>query len=99
MNEKQRQIMLKEIRRRVFLRSDTLTLERQYSQAAHNTLDALEDLTELPRAELESIANEVSYSFKPYDADFFSIKNQLVMVLGSIGILFGLLWLLYVWII
>ena len=87
-------IMQKEIRRRVFLRSDALVSENDYLQATNDTLDALEDVTGLPRTELESIANEVSYAFKPYDPDFFSIKNQLVTVLGSFGILivlFGLL--------
>ncbi len=91
--------MQKEIRRRAFLRSDALVSENDYLQATNDTLDALEDVTGLPRTELESIANEVSYAFKPYDTDFFSIKNQLVSVLGSFGILTVLCWLFAVWII
>jgi hypothetical protein len=94
MTENRENIMQKEIRRRAFLRSDALVSENDYLQATNDTLDALEDVTGLPRTELESIANEVSYAFKPYDTDFFSIKNQLVTVLGSFGILivlFGLL--------
>ena len=50
-------IMQKEIRRRAFLRSDALVSENDYLQATQNTLDALEDVTGLPRPELESIAN------------------------------------------
>ena len=99
MIENRENIMQKEIRRRAFLRSDALVVENEYSQATQNTLDALEDVTGLPRPELESIANEVSYAFKPYDTDFFSIKNQIVTVLGSLGVLIVLFWLLYVWII
>jgi hypothetical protein len=92
-------IIQKEIRRRAFLRSDALLVENEYLQATKNTLDALEDVTGLPRTELESIANEVRYTFEPYNSDFFSIKNQLVTVLGSFGILIVLFWLLIVWIV
>jgi hypothetical protein len=99
MIENRKDIIQKEIRRRAFLRSDALLLKNEYFKATHNTLDALEDVTGLPRTELESIANEVRYAFKPYDTDFFSIKNQLVTVLGSFAILIVLFWLLIVWII
>ena len=99
MIKKRNNIIQKEIRRRAFLRSDALLMENEYLQATKNTLDALQDVTGLPRAELESIANEVAYSYQGYDADFFSIKNQLVAVLGSFGVLSVLFWLLVVWIV
>ena len=99
MIENRENLIQREIRRRAFLRSDTLLEENECLQATNNTLDALEDVTGLPRTELESIANEVRYAFKPYDTDFFSIKNQLVAVFGSFGIIIVLFWLLIVWII
>ena len=91
--------MQKEIRKRAFLRFDALLQENEYLQATNHTLDALEDVTGLPRTELETLASEVRYAFTPYDTDFFSIKNQLLTVLGSFGILIVLFWLLVVWIV
>ena len=99
MIENRENIIQREIRRRAFLRSDALLEGNEYLQATHNTLDALEDVTGLPRTELESIANEVSYTYQPDHAGFFSIKNQLVAVLGSFGVLIVLFWLLVVWIV
>ena len=61
MIKKRNNIIQKEIRRRAFLRSDTLISENDNLQATKNTLDALEDVTGLPRTELESIADEVSW--------------------------------------
>jgi hypothetical protein len=81
------------------LRSDALLIENEYLQASKNTLDALQDVTGLPRAELESIANEVAYSYQTYDADFFSIRNQLAAVLGSFGVFSVLFWMLVDWIV
>jgi hypothetical protein len=92
-------LMQNEIRRRALLRSDVFLMEHQHRQATRYTLDALEDVTGLPRTELESIADEVSYSFEPYETDFFSIKNQLVTVLGSAVILIVFVGLLIRWII
>ncbi len=97
MTESREELMQNEIRRRAFLRSDAHLKEQQSRQATRYTLDALEDVTGLPRRELETIADEVSYSFKSYDTDFFSIKIQLVTVLGSAGILIVFFWLLIGW--
>jgi len=89
--------ILKEIRRRAFARSDALLQEHECTQATDNTLDALEEVTGLARIELETIAGEVHYAFKPYDRDFFSIKNQMVLVFGSLGIGIVLIGLLIGW--
>ena len=78
--------ILKEIRRRAFARSDALLQEHECAQATDHTLDALGEVTGLARIELETIVGEVRYAFKPYDKDFFSIKNQIALVCGPLGI-------------
>lgn len=88
----------KEIRRRAFKRKDSLRKEREVMQTTQHTLEALQEVTGLPRAKLESIANEVRYSSKPYERDFFSIKNQFLMVFGSFGFFIFLIWMLILWI-
>jgi hypothetical protein len=98
MNFKQIDKIQKEIRRRAFERKDSLRKEQEKMQTTQHTLEALQEVTGLPRAELESIANEVRYSSKPYEKDFFSIKNQFLMVFGSFGFLIFLIWMLILWI-
>jgi hypothetical protein len=87
----------KEIRRRAFQRYDTLRHKEAQSQATGYTLDALQELTGLPRVELETIAHEVAYALNPYGNDFFSVKHQVLMVLGTFGIFFFLIPVLIRW--
>lgn len=98
MNLKKEERMLSEVRRRVFEHYDCLKQKSESLQATKHTLDALEEVTGLPRMTLETIATQVSYSFKPYDGDFFSIKNQFLMVFGSLAILTSLIWIPILWI-
>jgi hypothetical protein len=98
MNLKQIDKLQKEIRKRAFQRRDFLRQKKEKIQTTQYTLDALQDVLGLPREELESVANEVKYSSEPYENDFFSIKNQFLMVLGPFGCLIFLIWMLILWI-
>ena len=57
------------------------TQERQKEEALliRDTLDALQEITELPRVELDRIAEEVSALSADDRDDFFSIKNQIII--------------------
>jgi 2'-5' RNA ligase len=87
-----------EIRRRAFERADHRSLEQNHRRNTDLTLDALGEVTGLSRSELEQIATEVRASFERPRRDYFSIKAQLILVLGSIGVLILLLYLLVGWI-
>ena len=87
-----------EIRRRAFERFDHLQEKKGNLQNSRHTLDALQEVTGLPRAELETIAEEVRCSIETYEEKFFSVKNQTTAVFGSFGILILLIWLVIIWI-
>ena len=71
-----------EIRRRAFVRADLQRQDRRHFRATSLTIEALEEITGLPRSELEQIAEEVRASFKKKRKDYFSIKSQFIMVLA-----------------
>ena len=98
MNANTQERIQQEIRRRAFERFDHLQEEKVNLQNSGYTLDALQEVTGLPRVELETIAEEVRCSFEAYDEKFFSIRNQAIMVLGPFGILIMLIWLAVIWI-
>ena len=85
MNHKLEAGIQKEIRRRAFERADILRQEKQNRQKTEYTLDALQEVTGLPRIQLESIADEVKRCRQMMHDDFFSIKNQILMTLGLAG--------------
>ena len=87
-----------EIRRRAFERFDDLQEQKANLQNSSYTLDALQEVTGLPRIELETIAEEVRSCLEAYDDKFFSVKNQTLMVFGPFGILIMLIWLVVNWI-
>ena len=82
----------KEIRRRAFERADILRQEIQHLQSTQHTLDALQDVTGLPRPQLESIADEIKFSLQVTNEGFFSIKNQILMTIGISGFILILGW-------
>ncbi|MFQ5772681.1 MAG: hypothetical protein ACE5HX_19250 [bacterium] len=84
----------KEIRRRAFARSDFLRQAEQKRQGTKHTLDALQEVTGLPCVDLETIANDVRRSIEPDEKDFFSIKNQFLMVFGAFGFIIFFIWML-----
>jgi hypothetical protein len=94
MNVKHVYKIQKKIRRRVFQQYDLLRHKEEQSQTTGYTLNALQELTGLPRIELETIANEVTYSLDPYENDFFSVRHQVMMVLGTFAISFFFIWAL-----
>jgi hypothetical protein len=98
MGAKRKERILQEIRRRAFERFDLLQEKKVNRQNSRHTLDALQEVTGLPRAELETIAKEVRCSFEASEEKFFSVKNQAAMVFGSFGVLTMLAWLVIIWI-
>jgi len=84
----------REIRRRAFVRADLHEQQAAGQQYTRYTIDALEEVTGLPRLELETIANEVRASFGTGEKEFFSIKNQIFMVGSALIPLFILIWLI-----
>jgi len=87
MNHKLEAKIQNEIRKRAFERADTLWQEKQRLQKTEYTLDALQDVTGLPRPDLESIAEDVWLSRHMPRDDFFSIKNQILMIFGLAGLI------------
>ena len=93
MNHKLEKKIRKEIRKRAFERADILRQEKQNLQGSEYTLDALQDVTGLPRSDLESIALFVRLSRQMTHDGFFSIKNQILMtfVVSGFVIILGFL--------
>ena len=85
MNHKFEARMQREIRRRAFESADRLRQEKQNQQNTEYTLDALKEVTGLPRPNVESIAEEVKRSRQMIHDDFFSIKIQILMTCGLAG--------------
>ena len=84
--------MLKEIRRRAFVRYDQRCREERNLEGTRHTLDALQELTGLPRRELETIAANVRTFYEPEERDFFSVKNQFLMVSSSLTLIGLSIW-------
>ena len=84
----------KEIRKRALEQSDRLRQKKQKWQDIQHTLDALHEVTGLPRHELEVIANEARLSFEASREEFFSIKKQILMASSISGFIIISVWLL-----
>jgi len=84
--------MLKEIRRQAFVRYDQRCREERNLEGTRHTLDALQELTGLPRRELETIAANVRTFYEPEERDFFSVKNQFLMVSSSLTLIGLSIW-------
>jgi Mg2+ and Co2+ transporter CorA len=96
-SERERHI-LQEIRKRALQRCDDLHSQGRLTQSINDTLDALHEVTELPRPELEKIAAAVTVSMDAEQDTFFSIKNQLLMVSTAFGAMAIVIWGLTNWI-
>ena len=87
-----------EIIRRAIERSSIGEQEKKELHRRQSVIDALEEVTDLTRSELEDIAREVRESYASVNEDFFSIKQQfkLVALFGSLlmGIIAVVVWLL-----
>lgn len=88
----------REIRKRAFDRMDSLARQAASDQHTQNTIDALEQVTGLSRAELERIAGEVAASFTAHRDDFFSVRDQLIISGSTFIPLLIVIWLMVLWI-
>jgi hypothetical protein len=86
MNRKLEATIQKEIRRRAFEHADILRHKKQHLQRTQHTLDALQEVTGLPRPQLEEIAAEIKLSLQVTNEGFFSIKNQILMTFSISGL-------------
>ena len=77
---------MEEMRRQAFIRARQRDRENEVRQRSRDTLDALQELTGLPRQELQAIAANASTNCGREEADFFSIKNQFLMVSAGLGL-------------
>lgn len=87
------ELIQREIRRRALDRADLHHQEAADRQYTRYTIDALEEVTGLPRLELETIASEVRASYGTNEDVFFSIRNQIIMVGSALAPLIILAWL------
>ena len=90
MNGKEK--VLHEIRRQAIIRADQGRREEELTQATRYTLDALQELTGLPRRELETIAANVKACCHQEEREFFSVKNQLLIVLAGLALIGSFAW-------
>jgi hypothetical protein len=98
MSSERERYILQEIRKRALQRRDDLQRQGRLMQAINDTLDALHEVTELPRTDLETISAEVAVSMDAEQDTFFSIKNQLLMVSTACGAMAMVIWGLTNWI-
>ena len=96
MNHKLEAKIQKEIRRRAFERADIWRQDKRNLQRTKHTLDALHEVTGLPRPQLESIADEIKLSLQVTNENFFSIKNQILMALSIFGFILVLTWCIHI---
>ncbi len=92
MNRKLDAKIQKQIRRRAFERAEIWRQDQQHLQRTQHTLNALHEVTGLPRPQLESIADEIKLSLQVKTERFFSIKNQILMTLGIFGFIMVFSW-------
>ena len=97
MSSERERYILQEIRKRALQRADDLQCQGRLIQAINDTLDALHEVTELPRSDLETIAAEVTVSLNAEQDHFFSIKNQLLMVTTACAAMAMVIWGLMSW--
>jgi len=88
----------REIRRRAFDRMDLLQRQSARAQLTQHTIDALEQVTGLPRLELETIAGQVNGFFNAESDGFFSIKDQLIISAAVFIPVLIFIWLTIRWI-
>jgi hypothetical protein len=95
MNQELGEKVKKEIRRRAFEQSARRQQQRQIRQGVKHTLDALNEVTGLPRPELNAIANDAMLCFVKNTERFFSIKNQILIASSAFGCVVLVAWLLF----
>ena len=91
--------LLEEIRRQALIRADQRRRQAELKLETRYTLDALQELTGLPRRELEAIAANVTACNHQESGEFFSIKNQLLMVFSGLAMIGLFVWICAGWVI
>ena len=76
MNPKLSEKIKKEIRRRAFEQSDRLQQEKQNQQDVQYTLDALHEVTGLPRPQLKTIANAAMLSVEVHPVSTVQVPQE-----------------------
>lgn len=84
--------VLEEIRRQAFIRADQRRRETVLMRETCYTFDVLQELTGLPRRELETIAADVKACCHQEDREFFSVKHQLLMVFSGLVLIGSFAW-------
>jgi hypothetical protein len=80
-----------EIVRRVFIEAALREQRREENQDSRDLIEALQELTDLTRAELEEIVMKVRVSCCDRETDtFFSVKHQAILVSTMLTFLIGL---------
>lgn len=78
--------ILEKIRRQAIIRDREKRRQEEVRQDARDTLDALQELTELSRGELQAIAATVSTACDRREDNFFSIQNQILIVSAGLAL-------------
>lgn len=87
--------ILEEIRRQAFIRARQKDRQDEVRQRRRDTLDALQELTGLPRHELKAIAAAVGPNCEREEEGFFSTKNQFLMVAAGLGLSSTFIWTVF----
>ena len=85
--------LLEEIRRQALIRADQRRRQAELTRETRYTLEALRELTGLPRQELEAIAAEVKACNHQEAEAFFSVQNQLLMVSSGLALIGFFVWI------
>lgn len=93
MNLNRNDKILKMIRTQAVMRAELHRREESSRQDLRLTLEALQELTGLPRPELEAIAANVTAAYEPQERDFFSVKNQFLMVFSGLAVIGFFVWI------
>ena len=91
MNAYRQKDLSEEIIRRVFIEATLREQREEVSQDRRDLIEALQELTNLTRAELEEIIMNVRVSCCDRERDtFFSVKHQAILVSTMLAFLIGL---------
>ena len=91
MNAYRQKDLSEEIVRRVFMEASLREQRREENQKRLDLIEAMQELTDLTRAELEAIIMKVRHSSRDRDRDtFFSVKHQEILAGTMLAFLVGL---------
>ena len=98
MNAYRQKDLGEEIVRRVFIEASLREQRREENQDRRDLIEALYELTDLTREELEEIIMNVRVSPRGLNMEtFFSVKHQAILVSTMLAFLIGLPAFFFVW--